>query len=82
MFIIQYSHPTTRQSAMQTLDSRHVNRLLTHLAKFEHEILAVYEQGTPITKRTRLQLAEMKQSNLSRAAKNFAAQAQRVNSPA
>lgn len=79
MFTIQYVNPTTRESAMETLNHRHVSRLLAHLAKFQHEILAVYEQGTPITKRTRLQLTGV--NNLSPAAREFAAQSQRISSP-
>lgn len=49
MFTIQYT-AVNGESRMQELDSSNRGKLLAYLVRFEHPILAVYEQSTPITK--------------------------------
>lgn len=85
MFTIQYTHPVTKGSALLTLDTRNRARLIWHLARFDHEILAVYEQGTPVTKRTRAHLADAAFSGtvtLNKVAKDFVEAGMRAMTPA
>jgi hypothetical protein len=49
MFTIQYT-AVNGESRMQDVDSSSRGKLLLYLARFEHPILAVYEQASPITK--------------------------------
>lgn len=55
MFTIQYI-AVNGENKMQDLDSKSRSVLLTHLAKFQHPIEAVYEGSTPITKFMRIML--------------------------
>lgn len=57
MFTIQYVGANGTHE-MQTFDSRSRERLVNHLARFPHPIVAVYEQASPITKTVRKLLAE------------------------
>lgn len=85
MFNIQYVHPVTRKSALQAVNTKSTPELLRLVAEFGYEILAVYEQGTPITKRTRLQLIDAARAgkvDLTLAAKTFAMEGMRLSSPA
>lgn len=52
MYTIQYRHPSGG-SAMKEIDTRSRTYLVKQLATFEHPILEVYEQATPITKSVR-----------------------------
>lgn len=70
MFTIQYQD-ATGISKMQTLDTKHLHRLLSHLAAFNLPIMAVYEGTTPITKRVRLQMQRMT-GTLTKEARAFA----------
>lgn len=85
MFTIQFTHPVTRIPTLQAVNTKVTSRLLEHLAQFEHEILNVYEQGTPITKRTKLQLIAATRAGsleLTLAAKTFAMAGMRLTTPA
>lgn len=57
MFHIQYE-AVDGSHKMQVFDSKSRVRLVAHLAKFEHPIMAVYEQATVITKAVRKELTE------------------------
>lgn len=85
MYTIQYVDPTTRKSAMQAVNTKSTPELLRRVAEFSHEILAVYERSTPITKRTRAQLIEAARTGnveLTLAAKTFAMEGMRLTTPA
>ncbi len=45
MFVIQYE-AVNGEHRMQELDSKDRQKLLRHLARFEHPIVAVYEQAS------------------------------------
>lgn len=70
MFTIQYQ-AVDGQSRLQELDTCARRRLVTYLSKFDHPILAVYEQTTPITKAVWKELASMPIDKLSRCAAEF-----------
>ncbi len=55
MFTIQYQ-AVSGEHKMQAFDSKSRERLVKHLARFEHPIMAVYEQATVITKACRADL--------------------------
>ncbi len=55
MFTIQYATPGGDHK-MQTFDSTNRRKLVIHLASFPAPIVAVYEQGTVITKAIRNEL--------------------------
>ncbi len=67
MFTIQYT-AVNGEAKMQTLDSNSRGKLLTYLVRFEHPILAVYEQATPITMQVKLRTWN---GSISRAARDF-----------
>jgi hypothetical protein len=69
MFTIQYQ-AVSGEHKTQTFDSQSRTRLVSHLAQFEHPIMAVYEQASPITKAIRKALAEWPGAK-SRAALDF-----------
>ena len=75
MFVIQYE-AVDGSHKMQDFDSRSRVKLVTHLARFDRPLVAVYEGSTPITKWARIALRE--HYGLTRYAKDFAA----ANSPA
>lgn len=52
MYTIQYK-AVDGSHKMQDFDSKSRTKLITHLAHFAAPIVAVYEQGTPITKRVK-----------------------------
>lgn len=56
MFTIQYQ-AVDGSHKMQTFDSQSRAMLTSHLARFNRPIMAVYEQGTVITKAARKHLA-------------------------
>ncbi len=56
MFTIQYQAPSGEHK-MQAFDSNSRTKLLTVLSHFNHPIVAVYEQASPITKAVRKELA-------------------------
>ena len=71
MFTIQYV-AVNGEHKMQTLDSNSRTKLVAHLAKFDHPIVAVYEQATVITNTMRTELCRWSGS-LSEHAREFLA---------
>lgn len=69
MFTIQYV-AVNGEHKMQKFDSGSRVRLASHLSRFEHPIVAVFEQATPITKTMQRTLRAY--SGLSKCAKEFA----------
>lgn len=70
MFNIQYK-AVNGERKMQAFDSTSRQRLVAHLARFEHPITDVYEQASPITKTVRSELQTWP-GTLSRCAREFA----------
>lgn len=70
MFTIQYV-AVNGESRMVEFDTKSRVRLTAYLARFEHPILGVYEQSTPITKTMRSALQTCPFS-LSKYAREFA----------
>lgn len=52
MYTIQYE-AVDGSHKFQDFDSNSRTKLVHHLARFERPLVAVYEQGTPITKRVK-----------------------------
>lgn len=69
MFTIQYT-AVNGESKMQELDSDSRGKLLVHLVRFEHPILAIYEQASPITKTMQAKLRTWR-GTVSRDAREF-----------
>lgn len=69
MFNIQYT-AVDGQSRMQQLDSDSRTKLMLYLTKFEHPILAVYEQASPITKTMQAKLRTWP-GDMTRCARDF-----------
>jgi hypothetical protein len=70
MYTIQYE-AVNSEHKLQSVDCKSRQKLLIHLAAFPRPIVAVYEQGTPITKTMRKELA-VYGGGLSRDAREFA----------
>jgi hypothetical protein len=69
MYTIQYE-AVDGSHKLQTFDSNSRTKLIAHLAHFDRPIMAVYEQGTPITKRAKEDLRTWKGS-INRNARDF-----------
>jgi hypothetical protein len=69
MFTIQYTG-IDGKSKMQELDSHSRGKLLAHIVRFEHPILAIYEQASPITKTMQAKLRTWNGS-ISASARDF-----------
>ena len=73
MFTIQYLNPVTGETAMQDVDTRSRMKLAVYLTNFHFEILAVYEQCTPITKAMQQEIGKLGQTmTLTKQARDFA----------
>ncbi len=70
MYTIQYEDVSGAYK-MQAFDTRDRGRLVTHLARFQRPIVAVYEQTTPITKAVRKELQRYRSGHVSRFAREF-----------
>ena len=55
MYTLQYQD-VSGQSRMQDIDASET-KMVWYLSRFEHTILAIYENGTPVTKQIRKELA-------------------------
>ena len=73
MFVIQYATVNGEHKMEDVKNTGHRTALAVKLASFPHPIVAVYEQGTPITKAMRTYLRTSR-LELNRNAREFMTQ--------